>query len=189
MHTSRRTTPALALLVFVVACGRGEDPSRSEGSTGGETTSATTDTDARMTVDAMDRVLRAVTPKIERQKNAWALEYLDTPVLIVTDPVANRMRIVSPVIDAGDVTEEQWAAILVANFHTALDARYAVSGGTVYSLYLHPLGSLTEADLRSAISQVVTLAKTFGSSYNSTGVVFGGTPPADPTPSSGPPSL
>ena len=56
----------------------------------------------------------------------------------------------------------------------------------VYSLYLHPLGSLTEPDLRSAVSQVVVLAKTFGTTYNSTGVVFGASPEDTPAPTSTP---
>lgn len=183
MDTTARAvrSTALFLMLIVAACGRGEDPAGSEESEGGESSTAA-DTEGRMTLDTMDGILRTVTPKIERKSNAWVLEYVDTPVLVVVDPVANRMRIVAPVIEANEVTEEQWAAILVANFHTALDARYAVSAGMVYSLFLHPLGSLTEADLRSAISQVVTLTKTFGSSYNSTGVVFGATPAEDPTP-------
>ena len=176
----------VALLSLGFACSRGEEPSRSEGSTGGESTADESAPDRdRMTLSTMDRVFRSISPEVEREGNAWAFEYLDTPVLVVTDPIANRMRILSPVVEIEQVTEDQWAAILVANFHTALDARYAVSGQMVYSLFLHPLESLTEADLRSAVSQVVVLKKTFGSSYNSTGVVFGGAPATEPSPTTG----
>ncbi len=44
----------------------------------------------------------------------------------------------------------------------------------VYSIYLHPLESLSEAELRSAVSQVVMLVQTFGTTYSSAGIVFGG---------------
>ncbi|MEM9729407.1 MAG: hypothetical protein AAF997_12530 [Myxococcota bacterium] len=192
MHRTRRHRLGFitAALVFGLGCSREGESARFEGSTGGESAegAAVPHAEQRMTLDEMDRVLRSISPQIEREGNAWALEYLDTPLLVITDPVANRMRIVTPVIEADQVTEDQWAAILVANFHTALDARYAVSGAVVYSLFLHPLGSLTEPDLRSAISQVVVLKRTFGTSYNSTGVVFGSGGSSNAAPAT-PPSL
>ncbi|MBW2687239.1 MAG: hypothetical protein JRE19_15185 [Deltaproteobacteria bacterium] len=61
-----------------------------------------------------------------------------------------------------------------ANFHSALDARYAISGEWLYSIYLHPLESLSDGELRSAVSQVVMLVKTYGTTYSSAGIVFGG---------------
>ena len=142
------------------------------------------------TTSPMDRILRAMGLQVERGGGVWSFEYLETPVLIITDSKANRMRVMSPVIRAEEVTADQWAAILVANFHTALDARYAVSSGTVYSLFLHPLGSLTDAELRSAIGQVVVLSTTFGSTYTSSGIAFGGGTPPNSEPATKPtPSL
>ena len=182
-----RTPPLLRwvfalLIVFGFACNRGEGATNTEGSSGDEDViEEPTTPGLGMTVAVMDRLLRSATPTIEREGNAWALEYIGTPVLVVADPTANRMRIVSPVIAADAVTEDQWVAIHLANFHTALDARYAVSGGVLYSLFLHPLGSLTEADLRSALSQVVVLSRTFGATYNSTDMTFGAVPTADPS--------
>lgn len=63
--------------------------------------------------------------------------------------------------------------ILVANFHTALDARYAVANGAVVSVFVHPLSSLQEADLRSGLCQVATLANNFGTSHSSGALGFG----------------
>ncbi|MEO0409240.1 MAG: hypothetical protein AAF289_18005, partial [Cyanobacteria bacterium P01_A01_bin.135] len=74
-----------------------------------------------------------------------------------------------------DLTPAQVGNILIANFHTTLDARYAVSDGTVVATYLHPLSTLQEQDLRSAVRQVVSLAETFGTTYTSGELLFGPT--------------
>lgn len=184
---------ACLVLSLATACAKGDEAASQESSAGGESTESAlvaVDPEQRMDLQSMDRVLRTMGPKVERDGGVWALEYLETPVLIITDSRANRMRVVSPVIEAAKVTEAQWAAMRVANFHTALDARYAVSNGMVYSLFLHPLGSLTDAELRSAVSQVVVLSKTFGTTYNSAGISFGGGAAPDSEPSTTPtPSL
>lgn len=86
---------------------------------------------------------------------------------------ANRMRLVSPVISATDLNEAQLAATLVSNYHLALDARYAVGDGVLYSAYIHPLKELTMQQLISAIRQVATLRNTFGTSYTSGELSFG----------------
>lgn len=183
----------LLCLAAALACAKGDETAVLERSTGGESTEsapAVRSEEQRMDLESMDRILRAMGPQVERDGGVWSFEYLETPVLIITDSKANRMRVMSPVIDAEEVTADQWAAILVANFHTALDARYAVSSGTVYSLFLHPLGSLTHAELRSAISQVVVLSKTFGSTYSSSDIAFGGGVPPNSEPATKPtPSL
>ena len=62
--------------------------------------------------------------------------------------------------------------MLVANFHNALDARYAVSNGNVFAAFLHPLSSLEENDLRSALRQVSQLVANFGTTYSSGGLQF-----------------
>lgn len=190
-HLVRRCV--LILLVGGGACGKTDEAPSLERSQGNESTESMTPAPQpeRMTLEKMDRVIRAIGANVEQKGSAWGFEYLETPVVVITDPVANRMRVVAEVIDASEVTGEQWAAIMVANFHTALDARYAVSNGVVYTLFLHPLGSLTEGDLRSAVSQVVVLSKTFGSTYNSTGISFGREAPAGPEPEQDttPPSL
>ena len=63
--------------------------------------------------------------------------------------------------------------MLDANFHSALDARYAVSEGIVYALFLHPISSLTPQQIVSALDQVVSLVTTFGTSFSSGQLQFG----------------
>ncbi|MEE8126039.1 MAG: hypothetical protein V3T42_09525, partial [Nitrospirales bacterium] len=54
------------------------------------------------------------------------------------------------------------------------DARYAVSQGILYSAFIHPLSTLDEGMLKSAMDQVANLALSFGSEYTSGSLVFGG---------------
>jgi hypothetical protein len=64
--------------------------------------------------------------------------------------------------------------MLQANFDTALDARYSVAKGVLWSLYLHPLESLSDEQFLASLGQVVNLAASFGTSYSSGGLSFGG---------------
>ena len=75
------------------------------------------------------------------------------------------------------LTPEQVSRILEANFHTALDARYATSKGYLYAAFIHPLSLLTEREIRSAVVQVANLARAFGTTYSSGGLVYGGGSP------------
>lgn len=126
-----------------------------------------------MDLERMDGIVRDVGNAVERRGGVWQLELQGVPLTIVTDTRANRMRVVAPVARLTDLTPAHQEAVMLANFHTALDARYAVSGGILYSAFIHPLGSLTDEDLRSALRQTASLVVTFGSSYNSGELVFG----------------
>ncbi len=61
-----------------------------------------------------------------------------------------------------------------ANFDTALDARYAIAKATLWSTFIHPLRSLDDEALLKGLGQVVNLANTFGSTYSSGLLIFGG---------------
>lgn len=52
--------------------------------------------------------------------------------------------------------------MLEANFHSALDVRYATSNGLVYAAYIHPLSLLRREEIHSALRHVAKLVKTFG---------------------------
>ncbi|MEM1368350.1 MAG: hypothetical protein AAGG02_10095 [Cyanobacteria bacterium P01_H01_bin.15] len=121
----------------------------------------------------LDRILREEVPAVARQGNQWQLVYQNRPILVFADPESNRMRMLSP-IEAEDLVADQIVKMMVANFHTALDARYAFArDGSVVSLYLHPLNSLQTQDLLSALAQVAELANTFGTTYSSSDMSFG----------------
>ena len=98
-------------------------------------------------------------------------------LMVITDENANRMRIMMPIqpFDPEKAEDLQTALIaLHANYDRALDARYAISDGFLWSAFIHPLGSLTEEDLDSALRQVQTLRKNTGTTYSSGALIFGG---------------
>lgn len=99
------------------------------------------------------------------------------PVLLVmTDQRADRMRIMIPIrsFNTQRVDDLQLALIaLHANYDRALDARYAIQDGVLWSAFIHPLSSLTRRDLASALAQVQTLRINTGSSYSSGALIFG----------------
>jgi len=88
-------------------------------------------------------------------------------VYLISDPENDRMRIVAPISMAEGVDPRVNAILLSANFHSTLDARYAISDGVIYGTFLHPISSLSPELLESALAQVLSLAKTFGSSFSS----------------------
>ena len=92
----------------------------------------------------------------------------------MTDERANRMRFIVPVMPVGNAPKEFLLRLLKANFHSALDSRYAIANGLVWSTFLHPLKSLTDEQAAAALSQVIKLASTTGSSYSSSDLVFVG---------------
>lgn len=93
---------------------------------------------------------------------------------IVYDDKANRMRIISPIAPASLASDEVLTRMMQANFDSVLDTRYALANDLIWATFMHPLGSLTEADCISAIAQTYTAAETFGTSYSSGAMVFGG---------------
>ena len=140
-------------------------------------------TDADMTLEKLDHLVREMGKKVERQDGLWTFEWDGVPLLIVTDANANRMRILAEVARLSDVESKHLQAMLFAHFHSTLDARYAASGETLYSAFLHPLAELSEPELRSAISQVANLVLTFGTTYDSGKLFFGGESKPSNTPS------
>lgn len=139
--------------------------------------SAAPEQEVRMDLERMDQIVRSMSDQVRREQNVWQLQYEGVLLTIVTDVRANRMRIVAAVGPVANLTPDQHQAVMLANFHTALDARYAVSQGTLFSAFIHPLSTLHPDDLKSGIRQTATLAQTFGTSYNSGELIFGGGAP------------
>lgn len=104
----------------------------------------------------------------------WRATVAGRPVTVITDEGADRMRIISPVARAEDLDPKLLFRILQANFDTALDARYAIARGVLWSLYLHPLAALSDKQFLAGVGQVVNLAGSFGTTYSSGGLTFGG---------------
>ncbi len=128
----------------------------------------------KMTDAHLDGVLRRLDPKVEIQKNVRRLVVEGIALVVVTDAAADRMRIMSPIGPTAELKAEDYARLLQANFDAVLDARYAIAQGLVWSAFIHPLSPLTDEQLASAIAQVVVAASTYGTTFTSGALIFGG---------------
>ena len=90
------------------------------------------------------------------------------------DSRADRMRIMSMVISVKNLKGERIRKLFEAHYSSALDSRYAINDNNLYSVFLHPLSSLTENDFCSALYQVENLAKSYGAGDRSSGLEFVG---------------
>jgi len=125
-----------------------------------------------MTNKRMGKLLKKEVKELEGQEGAWQMTYGGEFVLVITDESANRMRIFSPVIEETKLEEGTMEKMLAANFHSALDAKYSIYEGFVVSVYTHPLKELTDEQFIDALRQVVVLNLTFGTTYQSTDMIF-----------------
>jgi hypothetical protein len=110
----------------------------------------------------------------EGRAGFWRATVAGRVITVITDENADRMRIISPVARAEDLDSALMFRMLQANFDTALDARYSIAQGILWSLYLHPLAPLSDEQFLAGIGQVVNLATSFGTTYSSGGLSFGG---------------
>jgi len=101
-------------------------------------------------------------------------DYGGVKMMVISDVTHDRMRIVTPVAKYEELSKAQIDKIMQANFHSALDARYAVSSGVLFSAYIHPLSPLTREMIESALTQVANLAQSFGTEYSSGELTFRG---------------
>ena len=127
-----------------------------------------------MTNARLGIILKRLDPQLRGGPGNWIVRFAEQTAQVVTDESADRMRIMVPIVDASTLSKEQLYRIMQANFESALDARYAVAEGTVWSVYIHPLAALDENELVSGIAQTFNAAQTFGGSYSSGLFSFGG---------------
>lgn len=127
-----------------------------------------------MTPDRMAELIKSFDEDAEVGASGIAFTLEEREVLVVHDANSNRMRIMSPIAPAALLDEDLLMRMSQANFDSVLDARYAVADDLLWSTFIHPLGSLQKEDFISAIAQVVTAAETFGTTYTSGALVFGG---------------
>lgn len=127
-----------------------------------------------MSADRIHALVERIDPQAQRQENFWQFNLKERVVIIVIDTEADRMRIISPIVKNEDVPTEIYTRMLQANFDSALDARYAIANEIIWGAFIHPLRSLSDEELLSGIAQVVTVADTFGTTYSSGALIYGG---------------
>lgn len=131
-------------------------------------------TETAMTLERLNRIVLALDADARRAGPAIELTIDDVPVLIITDERADRMRAMVPIRLVEDIDPVEWQRLMQANFDSALDARYAVAQGRLWSVFIHPLSPLEKDQLISGIGQTVNAAQTYGSLYTGGAMQFGG---------------
>lgn len=128
----------------------------------------------RMTVDDLELTVAVLDENYQRQGGMIHFNFAERDITIATDEVADRMRIVIPILPSNQLDEELLYRLMQANFDSVLDARYAIAQDVLWSTFIHPLSSLTEEDFLSGIGQTINTATSFGTSFSSGELVFGG---------------
>jgi len=128
----------------------------------------------KMTPEKMGALVKSFDADAEIRDNVIAFKINEREVLIVHDANNDRMRALTPIARVGILDDAIMMRMLQANYDSVLDVRYAVADGLVWAAFIHPLGSLEQEDLLSAIAQLVTSAETFGTTFASGAMVFGG---------------
>lgn len=121
-------------------------------------------------------IIRRLDPDAEGQPGRWRFSFDGHTVLVITDPRADRMRVMVPIASfpEEDADPTLMYQLLQANFDTALDARYAIAQGSLWSTFIHPLSPLDNRQFLSGVAQAINLAATFGTSFSSGALRFGG---------------
>lgn len=128
---------------------------------------------AIMTLSRLAGVLVRLDPELQQSGGSFRMTVEDVPLLVVTDPRADRMRAMVPIRSAEGLSDADLLRMMQANFDSALDARYAVAEGRVWAVFIHPLSPLREAQLISGIGQTVNTALSYGTLYSSGAGQFG----------------
>ncbi len=151
----RRNAPALslALVLSVVSC--------------------LTSVSGPMSQVSLAKNIEEIAGETKISPNVVEFEFDGVAIACVSDATHDRMRLIAPIANLESLDSVHLEILLTANFHTTLDARYALSEGIIYSAFLHPLSTLTRAQLESAIRQVSALSRNFGSSYSSDELIYG----------------
>ena len=129
---------------------------------------------APMNNERMHDLLERIDPDLQGQLGSWAITFDSTRAQIITDENADRMRVIVPIIKVEDIEEGELLRLMQANFDSALDARYSVANGVVWSAFIHPLSPLSDEEFVSGLAQAMTAATTFGSTYSSGALIFRG---------------
>ena len=128
----------------------------------------------KMSPEGLYEAIQAYSESTKVENNVISFKYNQVNLYCVWDINADRMRIITPIAKASDLSAELLELALKANYHTVLDARYAIGDDVLYAAFIHPLSSITKNEIESAIRQVATSALTFGTSFSSGELVFPG---------------
>lgn len=127
-----------------------------------------------MNNQVLETIIHRLSNDVSGRPGYWKFYIDDLVVSVITDEKADRMRIIVPVTTASALSSKQLYRVMQANFDTALDARYAIAQDVLWAAFIHPLSVLTAEEFVSGVAQTSNLVKSFGTSYASGALSFGG---------------
>ncbi len=127
----------------------------------------------KMTPELLQETIKALAEEVTAEGSTIQFSFKGVPMILIYDEQADRMRLVAPIIETKNLEEGMLEKAMEANYHSALDARYAISNDIVWSVFIHPLSDLRQSFFKSAILQVATARATFGDAYTSGALLFG----------------
>ncbi|MEL6812567.1 MAG: hypothetical protein AAFP76_14655 [Bacteroidota bacterium] len=117
-------------------------------------------------------VLSTLVDEIEGNSGQWQFTIEGVQFIVLTDELHNRMRIISPIAKASDLTEQDLKRCMQANFHSALDVKYSISDELLWVAFLHPFKELVARQVEDAVQQVYSAVQTYGDTYSSSNLYF-----------------
>ena len=125
------------------------------------------------TAEAVGELLQEIAVDVSGQEGQWTARYRGSRIVVYAIENHGRMRIMAPIASAKELDEAELRILLQANYARALDAKFALQDGVVWSIFNRPLEGLTRSTFLDGAEQVVTLKKNYGTSYRSTELTFG----------------
>lgn len=118
-------------------------------------------------------LLSSVQNDVSPPSSRWIFQAAGFPILIQTQEDVDRLRIVAFISDASNVSNDELNELMNANYHSAMDARYALTDDKLVSVFLHPLAELTEEQFSQGLYQVINCAETCGTTNSGGTLIFG----------------
>ncbi len=122
--------------------------------------------------DTLSRLFQNLDATVQGESGHWQITLENVRIICLTDEHHNRMRFIAPIREIDGMNADELTRCLEANFHTALDIKYAISDGVLWSAFMHPLAELSEAQAHDALEQVYNGVLTYGNSYSSSNLSF-----------------
>ncbi len=122
----------------------------------------------------LDVLIKRIDKNAQGKPGYWSFVVDEQNILVITDEKADRMRIIAPVTKSDKLSQKQLTRIMQANFDSALDARYAIAKGVLWSAFIHPLSPLSDEEFLIGLGQVANLITSYGGSYSSGLLIYRG---------------
>ncbi len=103
--------------------------------------------------DGVFDTLRRVAHDLSGSDGRWTAVYRDTRLLVFAVEAHGRMRAMAAIADADDLEPAELEVLLAANYGRALDAKFAIGEGVLWSLFNRPMAGLCHQELIDGIDR------------------------------------